>query len=450
MLRLLFTCVALLLVGSSVRAEDTAARPPLSLRYTAALSETAANGASQTVRDFEIRCLVLPQSSGFPVVLYLMDQSSEEQPWEAQFGRTEFDAEGQPSPGLAVQRHTHDGQHHWISLRFGVFPGFAKLALDADWTEGNLNYRVIGEPVVKAQPCWQLEINAPQGRRTSLTVQKSNGTISSAQHRFFVGMGEQWNLNLKLEELDAAEASLVETWTKATGPLLKLKSQRQPKSGHDATSEVVTQAPPSNEALDEIDKATADTPFAALAGVIRKDVTAGQQREQAITDLATKFVGRAAPAITVTPLDGGAPISLTKPAQVTVLHFWEYQEKPLAEPYGQIGYLDFLAQKRKDQVQVIGIISDKQVQDAKTAPAALRSARKLREFMNIGYPLGHDTKGALAALGDPRKFDVNLPLWVVIGTDGTILHYHVGFYEVDSNRGLEELDAAIEKALQKK
>ena len=450
MLRLLCASVALLLVGSSLRADDTAGGEPLSLRYTAELNETAANGSVQPVRDFEIRCLVLPQSSGSPGVLYLMDQSSEEQPWDAQFGRTEFDAEGQPAPGLPVQRHTHDGQHHWIGLRFGVFPGFAKLVLDADWTEGNMNYRVVGEPVVKAQPCWQLEINAPQGRRTSLTIQKSNGTITSAQHRFFVGMGEQWNLNLKLEELIPAEASLVETWTKATRPLLQLKNQMQAQSGHDSTGGAVPQVPPSNETLDEIDKATEGTPFAALAGVIRKDITAGQQREQAVADLAAKFVGRPAPAITVTPLDGGDSISLANPAQITVLHFWEYQDKPLAEPYGQIGYLDFLAQKHKDHVQVIGIISDKQLQEAKTAPAALRSARKLREFMNIGYPLGHETKGALAALGDPRKFDVNLPLWVVIGTDGMILHYHIGFYEVDSNRGLEELDAVIEKALMKK
>lgn len=450
MLRLLCAAVAVLLVGSSVRADDAPESPSLALRYTATLNETAANGNSQPVRDFEIRCLVLPQTSGFPVVLYLMDQSSEEQPWDAQFGRTEFDAEGQPSPGLPEQRHTHDGQQHWIGLRFGVFPGFAKLALDTDWTEGNLSYRVIGETVVKTQPCWQLEINAPQGRRTSLTVQKSNGTISSAQHRFFVGMGEQWNLNLKLDEVAPAEAALVESWTQATGPLLKLKGQMRSKSVHEATSAAATQAPPSNETLDEIDKATANTPFAALAGVIRKDVTAGQQREQAIAELATKFVGRPAPPIVVTPLDGGDTISLAKPAQITVLHFWEYQEKPLAEPYGQIGYLDFLAQKRKDHVQVIGIISDKQLSVAKTAPAGLRSARKLREFMNIGYPLGFDTKGALAALGDPRKFDVNLPLWVVIGTDGTILHYHIGFYEVDSNRGLEELDAVIEKALKMK
>ncbi len=450
MFRVLCACVALVLIGRCVSAEDAVAVKPLSIRYTAVLSETAANGASQPRRDFEIRCLVLPQTNGFPVVLYLMDQTSDEQPWQAQFGRIEFDAEGLPSPGLAAQRHTHGGQDHWVKLRFGVFPTFAKLAPDAEWTEGDNRYRLVGELVANTQPCWQLEIDAPMGRRTTLLIQKSNGAIVAAKHRFFMGMGEQFDLNLKLEELTTAEPALVATWTKATGPLLKLKQQWPAESGTEATGPSSKPAPLSLETLNEVDRATDGTPFAALAGVIRKAVTAGQQRDQAITDLAAKFVGRPAPPIAVTPLDGGEPLALSKPGKITVLHFWEYQEKPLAEPYGQIGYLDFLAQKHKDSVQVVGIISHKQIQDPKTAKLALQSARKLREFMNVGYPLGHETKGALTALGDPRTFDVNLPLWVVIGKDGTVLHYHVGYYEVDSSRGLEELDGVIEKALKGK
>lgn len=450
MFRVLCVCVALVLIARGVAAEDAAATKPLSIRYTAVLSESAASGASQPVRDSEIRCLVLPQTSGFQVVLYLMDQTSDEQPWQAQFGRIEFDAEGLPSPGLAAQRHTHGGQHHWVKLRFGVFPTYAKLTPDAEWTEGENRYRLIGELVANTQPCWQLEIDAPLGRRTTLLIQKSNGVIVSAKHRFFMGMGEQFDLNLKLEELATAEPALVTSWTKATGPLLKLKQRMPAESGTEASGPASKQAPLSLEALNEVDQSTDGTPFAALAGVIRKEVTAGQQREKAIADLAAKFVGRPAPPISMTPLDGGEPLALSKPGKITVLHFWEYQEKPLAEPYGQVGYLDFLAQKRRDSVQVVGIISHKQLQNPLTAKVALQSARKLREFMNIGYPLGHETQGALTALGDPRTIDVDLPLWVVIGKDGTVLHYHVGYYEVDSNRGLEELDGVIEKALRGK
>ena len=453
MFRMLCACLALgfvgVLVERSAAADDGRGDQPSTLHYTATLHEATSNGGSQPVRDFEVRCLVLPQVPGFPAVLYLMDESRDEQPWHAQFGRVDFDAEGRAAPSLPVQRHLHDGHSSWIDLWLGHYPAFAKLVAGAEWQEGDLNYRLLEEKTVNSQLCWLLEINAPQGRRTTLSIQKSNGTIQAAQHRYFVGMGERFDLNLKLEENTPAEEAVVETWTQAIAPLLKLKQalrfdfEREESLSPD-------QLQLAKEALDDVDKAADGTPFAALAGVIRREVTAGQQRETAMADLATRFVGRPAPRISVTPLEGGAAIDLSPPERVTVLHFWEYQEKPLAEPYGQIGYLDFLAQKRKGQVQVIGVISDKQIEKTGTASAALRSARKLREFMNIGYPLGHETEGALAALGDPRTFGVELPLWVVIGLDGTILHYRVGFYEVDNNQGLVELDAVIEQELRSK
>ena len=399
------------------------------------------------VRDFEIRCLVTPHPEGGPTILYLMDESSDDQPWHEQFGQIQFDAAGEPTPLFPIQRHIHDGNRSWIGLRLGHFPAMAKLTAGAEWTAGSLSYRLLEDKTVNTQPCWQVEINAPQGRRTTLAIQRSSGAILSAQQRYFVGMGERYDLNLKLEESAAADAEIREAWTKATGPLLKLKQQLHLAAGQPDANFSPEQLQLVKDSLDEIDQAADGTPFAALAGVIRREVTADQQREIAVAELAAKFVGRPVPKIAVTPLDGGASIDLSKPEKLTIVHFWEYQEKPLSEPYGQIGYLDFLAQKRKDQVQVIGVISDKQLQNPAKAPAALRSAKKLREFMNIGYPLARETEGALAVLGDPRTFGVSLPLWVVIGTDGTILHYHVGFYAVEGNQGLSELDAVIEKAL---
>lgn len=450
MFRVLCVCAAVLLCGRCVPADEAATKNPLLLRYTAVLSQAAANGTSQPVRDFEIRCLVSPQPTGFPVILYLMDQPSDEQPWYEQFGRVEFDAEGLASPALPQQRHLHEGHNSWVGLRFGVYPGYAKLQLGAEWTEGTLKYRLLGEKPVNSQLCWQLEINGPQGRRTTLSIQKSNGAIQAADHRYFVGMGERFDLNLRLEEINSPEPSILTTWNQAASPLLKLKHELRGELTENVSDLSPKQLGLANQSLEAIDKAADGTPFAGLAGVIRREVTSGLQRDEAVADLATRFVGRPAPPISLIPLDGGPPIPLSKPDQVTVLHFWEYQEKPLAEPYGQVGYLDFLAQKRKGQVQVIGVISDKRLQDPGTESSALRSARKLREFMNIGYPLARETEGALSTFGDPRKFGVELPLWIVIGTDGTILHYRVGYYAVDSNRGLEELDGVIEKALSAK
>ncbi len=450
MFRIFCVCLAVVLCGRAVSADEATTTKPQLLRYTAVLNQAAANGTSQPVRDFEIRCLVSPQPTGFPTILYLMEQPSDEQPWYELFGRVEFDAEGLASPALPQQRHLHEGHSSWIGLRFGVYPGFAKLLPGAEWTEGTQMYRLLGEKSVNSQLCWQLEINGPQGRRTTLSIQKSNGSIQAADHRYFVGMGERFDLNLKLEEISLAEPSTLAAWSTATAPMLTLKHELRIELSEGIADLTPPQLDVATQSLKAIDTAADGTPFAALAGVIRREVTSGMQRDEAVADLAKRFVGRPAPPILVIPLDGGQPISMSKPDQVTILHFWEYQEKPLAEPYGQVGYLDFLAQKRKGQVQVFGVISDKRLQDPGTAPSALRSARKLREFMNIGYPLVRETEGALAAFGDPRKLGVELPLWVVLGSDGTILHYRVGYYPVDSNRGLEELDGVIEKALQAK
>ncbi|MFO1007025.1 MAG: hypothetical protein U0929_13780 [Planctomycetaceae bacterium] len=449
MFRLLVAVASLLLMVHPLPADEATSTPPTVIRYSAGLSETTSNGNSRLVREFEIRSLVLPQNGGYPSVLYLIEDAGEDQPWFERFGQVKFDPQGQPSPRLAMHRHIHGGHSSWIGLRFGHFPGFDKLQPGAEWTEGQQTYRLQPDKVINAEPCWQLEINAPQSRRTLLSIRKTDGAILAAQQRYFVGMGERFDLKLQLEEIATASPETITAWTTAAVPLLKLKQDIKFDLGEEESLSK-EQLQQSEAALNDIDKATDGTPFDSLAGVIRREVTASQQRETAVADLATRFVGRPAPPITVTPLNGGPAVTLSKPGRVTILHFWEYQEKPLTEPYGQVGYLDFLSQKRKDQIQVIGIIADKQLQEPGAALAALRSARKLQEFMNIGYLLGHETEGALAALGDPRKFGVALPLWVVIGADGTILHYRVGYYEVDANRGLEELDAVVEKALKAK
>ena len=43
-----------------------------------------------------------------------------------------------------------------------------------------------------------------------------------------------------------------------------------------------------------------------------------------------------------------------------------------------------------------------------------------------------------------------LPLYVVIDRQGKIAHYHAGFYEVNRDRGLEELSNAVRQALDKR
>ena len=126
--------------------------------------------------------------------------------------------------------------------------------------------------------------------------------------------------------------------------------------------------------------------------------------------------------------------------KTVVLHFWNYSDKPLSEPYGQVGYLDFLSNQRKaDNVAVVGIAMNSSLQQADQVRTAKRSARKLAEFMNLNYPIGYDSGALIREFGDPRESGGDLPLWVVISADGKVVHYHAGFYEVDQKAGLKEL-----------
>jgi len=42
-----------------------------------------------------------------------------------------------------------------------------------------------------------------------------------------------------------------------------------------------------------------------------------------------------------------------------------------------------------------------------------------------------------------------LPLWVVIGHDGKVVHYQIGFYNITPDEGLKQLDEAVVLALRK-
>lgn len=439
--------VACLVAVSGLQAAD--APQQTLLRYTAVLKQTPTNGPAQTLREFGIQTLVETRDGQLPRVTYFIDEPSEEQPWQDAFGRFEFDPAGTVVPSFPRQRHIHEERATWVDLRMGAYAGASKLQPAQEWDEGALHFRMLDDQTVNTQPCWKLEINGDQGRRTTLAIAKASGLILTANHRFFVGQGERHDLNLKCDEVVTPSEAVVAAWGQGVQPLLDLRQSLQSDSAPlDNEGLTPAQIAIAQKALEPLDRLTDGTPFSSLAATVRREVTAGSQRAEAVADLAKRFVGRPVPPLRLKLLNGGEPIDITKPGQVVVLHFWEYRDAPLTDPYGQIGYLDFLVQKhRGEKLKVYGVIADKRLDDPKTAPLALRSARKLKEFMNVSYPLGEELEAALAALGDPRTFEVDLPLWIVLGRDGTIRHYHVGEYEVDPRNGLTELNAAVKAAL---
>jgi hypothetical protein len=70
--------------------------------------------------------------------------------------------------------------------------------------------------------------------------------------------------------------------------------------------------------------------------------------------------------------------------------------------------------------------------------------------MNLSYPLLVDLLDGVKQFGDPRVTGSKLPLFVVIDRSGKVIHYHAGHYEVNRDRGLEELESVIATALDKR
>ena len=93
--------------------------------------------------------------------------------------------------------------------------------------------------------------------------------------------------------------------------------------------------------------------------------------------------------------------------------------------------------------------ADLRLANAEQRPTAIRGIKRLVEFMNLSYPVMMDSEGAMQRLGDPRAADAKLPLFLVLDRNSKVLHYHVGHYEVERDRGLAELDAVVKKALGK-
>ena len=202
--------------------------------------------------------------------------------------------------------------------------------------------------------------------------------------------------------------------------------------------------------LPRIERGAEGTTWTRLVAAIGRDLQQQQKRLDGLSGLQKKRVGSPAPEWSLKLANGAAISSDDVKGKVVVLHFWQYRGEPLSEPYGQIGYLDFLNNKRKKLgASVIGVNVDERFATPGQTAAATRSMKKLLEFMNVGYDMSVDDGTILSAFGDPRDYGAPLPLWVVIGHDGSVTHYHSGYYDIKPDEGLKQLDDAVIEALRR-
>ncbi|QDU37054.1 Redoxin [Maioricimonas rarisocia] len=427
-------CVVLLCATLCQQATAQSARQ---LRYRGQLESIDQRGNRQPVDEFSLLVIVEGEAgtarSGYFAVT---DDSGDRLPWHQRFGQIVQPATDELPTGHELQfGYRHAQRLRSVSVGPLFIPHEGPLADGMQWTIDGKQHAVDGTKKVAGHECWQVEIPDRLGRWQKLAIDKQTDTVLAIQRRLFMGQGDRFELALELESQKSLNAEELDAVRKPLKTLLALKKNVDRKDDEAASQTAM---------LDQLAGQAAGTPVADFAALVQRETKADEQRTRSVAELADRYVGSPLPDFELQQLGGGAYDRGAWSGKTVVLHFWEYKDEPLEQPYGQVGYLDFLSNRLdSDDVVVLGIAVDPRLTIRQTHSAAVRSVKKLKRFMNLGYDIALDEGAAIKALGDPRRFESELPLWVVLDGDGKVVHYKVGLYSIDPNRGLEELDALV-------
>jgi hypothetical protein len=411
--------------------------------YSGVLSDI--DGENQTpVLEFNITCLATEDSSGAQLDFMVVQDAATALPWHGRFGRQLHQPTGEVS-GRAVEiQFAYEDQNvvrelmPLILLRPDLDQGF-------EWTDGAAVYTVTDTATVGDRECWVIEGHNRIGYYRTLQLDQESGALVAAHESVFLGQGDEFSLELRLnseQELDQDEITRNQA---VAEQLLTLQSAIGESQ---SAFPDVDEAPDWPATIEQLRELAAETQYANLVAGMSREYEQASRRAADVSELADAIVGQSAPDFSLELLGNGQSVASDRENRVVVLHFWNYRDDPLEEPYGQVGYLDFLSNRlRNDAVTILGVAVNQELAVPETRPAAIRSIRGLQQFMNLGYLIGLDNGEILETFGDPRTAGVELPLWIVIGPDGKVVHYHAGLYDIDVNRGLEDLETEIRDVL---
>ena len=481
---MLTNLLPVILALSTVGAADAPLKPGTHLALRGTVAQLNADRTPGEARkSFDLSLWVVEATDSSTRLFWLVDERGQGAwPWSERFGElsiptsqgTSGEGAGKPaadSPGAKSPAdsspadrgpallYDYDEGQSVIPLAAPIWRAESlgadkPLAAGAQWSNGGWNYEVLGDQKIDGHDAWQIRASNAYGSKRVLCVDKRSPLIVKSNERVFMNKGTEYDLETRLV---AVEQMPGEQFDKLRATMSGLLAMRGKLNLPPRTPEVQwtpEQTKLLAERLPEIEKTAAEGPLARLVAAAARDIKLQSGRADEVAQLTTKYVGHGIGKFQVQGLAGGSRDGLSDAdlaGNVTVLHFWEYRDEPLTEPYGQVGYLEFLYQRRKDAgVRIVGVAVDGRLAEEASRRAATSSIRKLKSFMNLSYTLVLDSGALVKQLGDPRVVGATLPLFVVIGRDGKIAHYHVGYYGIDRERGLKELDAAIAAALEKK
>lgn len=440
----------LFLLGAAVVAEPAIA-PGVQLTYRGSVAQLGPDRAPlEAEKTFDLYLLcdtAEPTGTGWYWVLH--EQGRGSWPWSERFGRWQLDAQGAPGDApLPTLLYNHGTGRSVVLLPPPLLLPPVPLAEGATWQTEGLEFEVGALETFAEGEAWPVRVRNAYGHKRTLWLDKVSGLVAAVDERVFMDMGTEYLLRMRLashERLEAAEHEAVREGFKSL-LALRGKLSRPPLADEERWSE--SDARLLAAELPALQQKLATGPLARIVQSAVRDLELAASRTQRLHDLAAEYQGKTVEAFEAVGLGGTRLTSDDLQGQVTLLHFWEYRDTPLEEPYGQVGYLEFLYGRRKEAgLKLYGVAVDSRLADEQSRAAATAGVRKLRAFMNLSYPILLDGGELLAKFGDPRVVGGSLPLFVVVGRDGTILHHHVGYYDVDPQQGLKELDRIIGQAL---
>ncbi len=405
----------------------------------------AGDDEGDILRRFEVQLLTQTKTHFFHVI----DDIRSGCPWPECFGRTG------PEIGIdALQPHlvySYDGHAYLIGIPPLIVTLPDGIEPDTTWEHAGWQMTAIEQRNFENMPAWTIEARERRGRQQTLTVNASTGITLRAEAQIFMGQGEQFALTLTQTSRKMLEQSVSDASHELQDKLLTLQGNLKRRPDSHLSELSARQIVDVTSAMAPCIKLAKRTPLELLIKQIETDVEQQQKRLASTETRAAELKNTDAPQFILSLMNGATLESASLAGKTVILHFWDYRDAPLSEPYGQTGYLEYLHnQKKKMNVTVVGISTNPDLQTKENQNRGRRSVRKLSEFMNLSYPIGHDDGALLKSLADPRETRGQLPLWVVIDAQGKIAHYHSGFYEVDATQGLKDLEAVLADLLGKK
>lgn len=406
--------------------------------------------SAQPGKSFDLSLLVADRGESGAQLDWLVDErGAGGWPWLERFGRLALDAKSRPVGPLGpALLYDYGSGKAVIGLLPPLFEAPQTLEIGTTWEQDGLKYEVESSRKVDEHDCWQISAENNFGPKRTLWVGKNSPLVVGYDERVFMDRGTEFQLSVRLigtEQLSDVEFQNIK---RGYAALLALHARLKRPARSQSEEIAADQRAAVNEQLAQLEQQLTRGSLAKLVRTAAHDMQQQSGRADALANLTQQHLGKPVEKFSISGLNDDQLTDGELIDKVTVLHFWDYRDEPLKEPYGQVGYLEFLHNRRKgDGVKIFGVAVDGRLNNDQTRKVATASVRKLRNFMNLTYPVLLDDGALLKQFGDPRVAGANLPLFVVIGPDGTVVHHHVGYYAVDRQDGLKELDAVVAELL---